>query len=91
MKMCGSSLEAAHSPLPGQGLVREGGGADAARSRTGTFFIVFNLFRLASILQGIMVRAIKGNASNALATEYGGRARAIAEIGWREFERMGRG
>lgn len=54
------------------------------------FFIVFNLFRLASILQGIMVRAIKGNASNALASEYGGRARAIAEIGWREFERIGR-
>ena len=53
------------------------------------FFIVFNLFRLASILQGIMVRAIKGNASNALAAEYGGRARAIAEIGWRQFEAMG--
>jgi aminoglycoside phosphotransferase (APT) family kinase protein len=52
------------------------------------FFIVFNLFRLASILQGIMVRALKGNASNALATEYGGRARAIAEIGWRQFELM---
>ncbi len=55
------------------------------------FFIVFNLFRLASILQGILVRAIKGNASNALASEYGGRARAIAEIGWREFEQMGQG
>jgi aminoglycoside phosphotransferase (APT) family kinase protein len=54
------------------------------------FFIVFNLFRLASILQGIMVRAIKGNASNALASEYGGRARAIAEIGWREFQKIGR-
>ncbi|MGO9061724.1 MAG: phosphotransferase [Candidatus Binataceae bacterium] len=52
------------------------------------FFIVFNLFRLASILQGIMVRAIKGNASNALASEYGGRARGIAEIGWRQFEAM---
>jgi aminoglycoside phosphotransferase (APT) family kinase protein len=54
------------------------------------FFITFNLFRLASILQGIMVRAIKGNASNALASEYGGRARAIAEIGWRQFELMER-
>jgi aminoglycoside phosphotransferase (APT) family kinase protein len=54
------------------------------------FFIVFNLFRLAAILQGIMVRAIKGNASNALASEYGGRARAIAEIGWREFQKIGR-
>jgi aminoglycoside phosphotransferase (APT) family kinase protein len=53
------------------------------------FFIVFNLFRLASILQGIMVRAIKGNASSAMAAEYGGRARAIAEIGWREFEKIG--
>ncbi|HKD67974.1 MAG TPA: phosphotransferase [Candidatus Binataceae bacterium] len=55
------------------------------------FFIVFNLFRLASILQGIMVRAIKGNASSAMAAEYGGRARAIAEIGWRELEKIGRG
>ncbi len=52
------------------------------------FFIVFNLFRLASILQGIMVRAIKGNASSALASEYGGRARGIAEIGWRELQKM---
>ncbi len=54
------------------------------------FFIVFNLFRLAAILQGIMVRAIKGNAANALARDYGGRARAIAEIGWREFQKIGR-
>jgi aminoglycoside phosphotransferase (APT) family kinase protein len=81
----------------GMGIPTEAEYVQAYCRRTGRaaiedwdFFIVFNLFRLASILQGLMVRAIKGNASNALAAEYGGRARAIAEIAWREFERMGR-
>jgi aminoglycoside phosphotransferase (APT) family kinase protein len=81
----------------GIGIPTEQEYLDAYCRRTGRsgidnwdFFIIFNLFRLASILQGIMVRAIKGNASNALATEYGGRARAIAEIAWRQFEQMRR-
>jgi aminoglycoside phosphotransferase (APT) family kinase protein len=82
----------------GLGIPTEAAYVEAYCRRTGRggiedwdFFIVFNLFRLASILQGIMVRAIKGNASSAMAAEYGGRARAIAEIGWREFEKIGRG
>lgn len=77
------------------GIPTEAEYLDAYCRRTGRsgiehwdFFIVFNLFRLASILQGILMRAQKGNASSVLATEYGGRARAIAEIGWREFEKM---
>ncbi len=46
------------------------------------YYLVFNMFRLASILQGIMARALQGNASNASALEAGKRARPLAEQAW---------
>lgn len=46
------------------------------------FYIAFNLFRLAAILQGILHRSLAGNAADATAPEIGRRARAIAEVGW---------
>jgi len=50
------------------------------------FYMVFNMFRLAAILQGIMGRVIEGNASSANAREQGARARLLAESGWRLVE-----
>ena len=50
------------------------------------FYMVFNMFRLAAILQGIMGRVIEGNASSANAREQGARARLLAEAGWRLVE-----
>jgi aminoglycoside phosphotransferase (APT) family kinase protein len=47
-----------------------------------TCYIVFNLFRLVGILQGVAKRALQGNASNARATEAGRRARPLAEQAW---------
>jgi aminoglycoside phosphotransferase (APT) family kinase protein len=47
-----------------------------------TFYLVFNMFRLVGILQGIMARAIQGNASNAQALQAGRRARPLAEQAW---------
>lgn len=47
------------------------------------FYLAYNLFRLAAILQGIMKRAVDGTASNAKAAEAGRRARPLAELGWR--------
>jgi aminoglycoside phosphotransferase (APT) family kinase protein len=47
------------------------------------FYGAFNLFRAAAIAQGIMGRAIAGNASSAHALEAGQQARALAELGWR--------
>ena len=46
------------------------------------FYSAFNLFRAAAIAQGIMGRALGGNASNAQALEAGRQARQLAELGW---------
>ncbi|MDM0110351.1 phosphotransferase [Variovorax sp. J22R24] len=46
------------------------------------FYTAFNLFRAAAIAQGIMGRALAGNASNAHALEAGKQARQLAELGW---------
>jgi aminoglycoside phosphotransferase (APT) family kinase protein len=53
------------------------------------FYMVFNMFRLAAILQGIMGRVVEGNASSATAREQGQRARNLAEAGWRLVESGG--
>jgi aminoglycoside phosphotransferase (APT) family kinase protein len=52
------------------------------------FYMAYNMFRLAAILQGIMGRVVEGTAANARARETGARARAIAEAGWRQVEAM---
>ena len=44
------------------------------------------MFRLAAILQGVMARALQGNAASAEALEAGKRARPIAEEGWRQAD-----
>ena len=46
------------------------------------YFLVFNMFRLVGILQGITARALQGNASNAQAAETGKRTRPLAEQAW---------
>jgi len=47
-----------------------------------TYYLVFNMFRLVGILQGIMGRALQGNASNEQALQAGRRARPLAEQAW---------
>ena len=46
------------------------------------YYLVFNMFRLVGILQGVAKRAEQGNASNARAVETGKRARPLAEQAW---------
>jgi aminoglycoside phosphotransferase (APT) family kinase protein len=47
------------------------------------FYMAFNLFRLVGILQGVLKRAIDGNAADDDARQTGQRARIIAEVGRR--------
>ena len=47
------------------------------------FHLVYNMLRLAAILQGIAKRVEDGTAANASARETGKQARPIAEIAWR--------
>ena len=47
-----------------------------------TYYLAFNMFRLTAILQGVLARALQGNASSASALEAGRRARPLAEQAW---------
>jgi aminoglycoside phosphotransferase (APT) family kinase protein len=47
-----------------------------------TYCIVFGMFRLLGILQGVAARALRGNASSELAVQTGRRARPLAEQAW---------
>jgi aminoglycoside phosphotransferase (APT) family kinase protein len=52
------------------------------------YYLAYNLFRIAGILQGIMKRAVDGTASNARALEAGQRTRLMADLGWQYAQRF---
>jgi acyl-CoA dehydrogenase len=54
------------------------------------FYIAYNLFRMAAILQGIARRAADGTAASSDALETGNKARPLAEIGWKYAQRYAR-
>ena len=62
---------------------RTGKGKDAdAVMADWNFYLAYNLFRLAGILQGIAKRVEMGTASSAQARQAGAGARPLAEMGW---------
>ncbi|MBV8471345.1 MAG: phosphotransferase [Burkholderiaceae bacterium] len=50
--------------------------------RDWNFYLAYNLFRIAAILQGIAKRVEDGTAASAQAREAGAGARPLAELGW---------
>jgi aminoglycoside phosphotransferase (APT) family kinase protein len=84
--------------LASLGIPDEAAYRDAYCRRTGVgpidpmhwgFYMAYNMFRLAGIAQGVMARALQGNASSAQALEVGKKARPLAEAAWRQVEEMG--
>jgi aminoglycoside phosphotransferase (APT) family kinase protein len=59
-------------------------------ARDWEFCVVFSMFRLAAILQGIAKRVLAGTSADAGGAEVGRRARTIADVAWRQVESMGR-
>ena len=53
-----------------------------ARIEHWNFYLAYNLFRIAAILQGVKKRALEGIASSAQALDQGSRVPLLAEIGW---------
>ena len=51
------------------------------------FYLAFNFFRIAAILQGIAKRAIDGSAAASDAAETGHKAAPLAELGWEFAQR----
>src|SRR5665213_790260 len=52
------------------------------------FYLAYNMFRIAGILQGIRKRVVDGTAANASALEAGKRTRPMAELGWAYAQRV---
>lgn len=64
-------------------LARTGRGTSPAVSDVDWgYYLVFNMFRLVGILQGITARALQGNASSARALEAGKRTAPLAARAW---------
>jgi aminoglycoside phosphotransferase (APT) family kinase protein len=51
------------------------------------FYLAYNLFRIAAILQGVYKRATEGIASSDNALQTGRNVRALAELGWQYAQR----
>ena len=64
------------------------GRADAAAlTQDWNFYLAYNLFRLAAILQGIAKRAEQGTASSDQAKASGAGARPLAQLAWQFAQR----
>jgi aminoglycoside phosphotransferase (APT) family kinase protein len=81
----------AGTPFAGLGIPTEREYVDRYCVRTGReridacqwqFCIVFSMFRLAAILQGVAKRALVGTSADAHAADVGRQARVIADVAW---------
>jgi len=52
------------------------------------FYMAYNLFRLAGILQGIMKRVVDGTASSEQASKAGRSAKVLAQMGWKYAQEL---
>ncbi len=52
------------------------------------YYLAYNLFRMAGILQGIMKRVVDGTAASDQALAMGKAARPLAELGWKMAQRI---
>jgi aminoglycoside phosphotransferase (APT) family kinase protein len=55
---------------------------------TWDYFMAYNLFRMAAILQGIAKRVLDGTAASTHAAEAGSRAPLLADLGWKQVEKI---
>jgi aminoglycoside phosphotransferase (APT) family kinase protein len=63
-------------------------GRDGIAERDWEYYMAYNMFRIAAIVQGVMARALQGNASSAEAMQTGRAARPLAELAWSQVERL---
>jgi aminoglycoside phosphotransferase (APT) family kinase protein len=68
---------------------RTGRSEPAAVLADWNFYMAYNLFRMAAILQGIAKRVVDGTASSAQAREAAAGARPLAEMGWKIARQAG--
>jgi aminoglycoside phosphotransferase (APT) family kinase protein len=83
--MGGADLPALGIPSEAEYVARycERTGRAAITPADWNFFLAYNLFRIAAILQGVYKRATEGLAASDNALQTGKNVRALAELGWR--------
>jgi aminoglycoside phosphotransferase (APT) family kinase protein len=52
-------------------------------------YLIFNMFRIAAILHGVLARALQGNAASEDAIATGSRGKLVAEVAWAMAQRIG--
>jgi len=63
-------------------------GRGAIDPSTWNYYMAYNLFRMAAILQGIAKRVLDGTAASTHAAEAGSRAPMLAALGWQQVEKI---
>jgi len=88
--IAGLNLEALGIPSEKEYVARycERTGRQAIDPSHWDFYIAYNLFRIAAILQGIMKRVVDGTAASVHARDAGMRARPMAELGWQMVQKL---
>ncbi len=81
--------------LRGSGIPSESEYVAAYCRRTGRqridhwdFYMAYNMFRIAAILQGILGRVVEGTAASQHAAERSGLVRPISELAWAQAEKV---
>jgi aminoglycoside phosphotransferase (APT) family kinase protein len=85
--IAGLDLAALGIPTESEYIRRYAERTGRARIEHWNFYLAYNLFRIAAILQGVYKRATEGIASSDNALKAGDNARALAELGWQYAER----
>jgi len=80
--LAGLDLEALGIPTEAENIQRYQVLAGLPESPNLNFYLVFSMFRVAAITQGVYKRALDGNASNTRALESGERSRYFSKLAW---------
>ena len=80
--LAGVDLAALGVPTEDEYVAAYGERTDHGRTADWEFYMVYSLFRLAAIMQGIAKRAIDGTAASPEAVELGRRARPVGDQAW---------
>ena len=63
-------------------------GRDGVDASTWDFYLAYNLFRIAAICQGIAKRVLDGTAASSNAQEAASKTVPLAELGWKQVEKI---
>lgn len=86
--LAGADLDALGIPTEAEMVAAYCGQAGIEKIENWPFYLIYNMFRSAAIIQGVYKRGVDGNASSTKALEYKEAARMRAERAWTLVEEL---